>query len=264
MDFLTFLNKYENEDVTVVRDIVESNKKKEETIISEAFKGDYPSKKEALFVLENEFMNESLAPKSVDSDFVTAHIDEIKTKIEQLSEGDIRIIIHNHEDSKSGGGEAGFGEEAKAKTKRGRPKKTAPAMMMDDEAGNLERSAVAQIAREKSIPDDIEPEVITDTDIDVTDEPSEELPELPSDAPEDAPEEEDEKSARPDGSLRWSDIVKKVDVDNAENDALVDELSDLSLDDDELKLATEMAASGEIVEDGGKVAQAAGIISKMK
>ena len=124
MDFLTFLSNYEREDVSSIKHIVESNKTKECNIISEAFKGDYVSKKEALLMVENYFVDEVTAPKSVDVDYVKHNMDDIKDKIENLSEGDIRIIIHNHEDSKDKSGGVAYEEEsAKPKIKRGRPAK---------------------------------------------------------------------------------------------------------------------------------------------
>ena len=97
MDFLTFLGDYENENVSDVKALVDSTKQKESAIIEEAFKGEFPSKKEAIFNLAYSFQSKDTAPEGVDVEFVKENFDALVDKIENLSEGDIRIIIHNHE-----------------------------------------------------------------------------------------------------------------------------------------------------------------------
>ena len=120
MDFLTYLQDYEQEDVTEVAKIVESNKKKEAAVIQEAFNTEYPSKKEALFNITNTFLMEDTVPDTVDSEYVKENLKGLIEKVESMNEGDIRIIIHNHENKKEPS--VGFEEENKPKGKRGRPK----------------------------------------------------------------------------------------------------------------------------------------------
>jgi len=123
MDFLTYLTEYEHVDTSDVQHVVKNIKSKEDTIIAEAFNTEFPTKKQALWLVKNEFINENVAPKDVDTKYVKKHMKRIVNKINSLSEGDIRIIIHNHEGSK-GGPSVGFEEEsAKPKRKRGRPRK---------------------------------------------------------------------------------------------------------------------------------------------
>lgn len=97
MDFLNFLENYEHEDVSEVRCIIASNREKEDTIIREAFNGEYTSKQEAILNLKNYFISEDTAPKGVDVEYVKEHMDELNDKMTYMSEGDIKIIIHNHE-----------------------------------------------------------------------------------------------------------------------------------------------------------------------
>jgi len=123
MDFLTFLEKYEKQDVSKVKAIVESNAKKEDAIITEAFSSTYPSKKEALFNLEKFFTSKKTAPKGVDVKFVNENMDRLKSKIQSLTEGDIRIIIHNHEGTKDKPSVDYTEEGAEIKKRRGRPAK---------------------------------------------------------------------------------------------------------------------------------------------
>ena len=132
MDFLTFLESYEGEDVSKTREILSTNKEKEDTIIKEAFNGEYTSQKEAILNLENYFISEDTAPKGVDIAYVVEHMDELKDKIENMTEGDIKIIIHNHETADKPAiaplpsiSAIEVEEGAKKKRGRGRPKKNA-------------------------------------------------------------------------------------------------------------------------------------------
>jgi len=134
MNFLTFLEKYEKEDVSQVKRVVESNNKKEAKIIRESLSGRFPSKKEALFNLSNYFTEKGLAPEGIDVAYVNANFDRLRNKIESLTEGDIRIIIHNHEGKK---GETPvpdmeFEEESVEKKRRGRPKKMVTGVVYDE------------------------------------------------------------------------------------------------------------------------------------
>jgi hypothetical protein len=134
MDFLTFLEKYEKQDVSKVKAIVESNTKKEDAIITEAFSSTYPSKKEALFNLEKFFTSKKTAPKGVDVKFVNENMDRLKSKIQSLTEGDIRIIIHNHEGTKDKPSVDYTEEGAEIKKRRGRPAKPSVVYGVEDDS----------------------------------------------------------------------------------------------------------------------------------
>lgn len=266
MDFLKFLKDYENEDVTKVAEIVESNKAKEQAIITEAFDSEFASKKEALFKLSNYFGDVNTAPKTIDVKYVNEHMDELNDKISQLTEGDIRIIIHNHEGPGKGKGMGSMEMEeegAKPKKKRGRPRK-------DDFTKAPKNTGV--------IYDEADPDVVNDM---IADED-----EVPVDKPKEDDiiqdigdeeifdkifdDEEDKKETIVDElkpeKLRWSDIVNKVEAKELSDrkDELVSELADLNLDEEELKQATDMAESGEIIEDDGPIGKGAGIINKIQ
>ena len=276
MDFLTFLSDYEKEDVSGVKRIFESNKAKEAKIIKEAFKSEFPSKKEALFNVTNYFMKKATAPKGIDVSYVKENITEITSKIQNLSEGDIRIIIHNHEGK--GGGGMGFADEsAKAKKGRGRPKKVPAntgvvyddAMISDEESYTDENDDIIMDDTNDNdmlLPvnhDDIVADIEGDDDIDTIESGDEEI--IADVLP--AREVKEEKKFKAQGKptkLRWSDLVDKVSKQKNEREDLIGELADMDLDEEELKTATDMAESGEIVEDGGKVGKAATIIGKIK
>jgi len=317
MDFLTFLKDYENEDVSAVKGIYESNKAKETAIIKEAFNSEFPSKKEAIFNLKNYFVEEATAPKTIDASYAKDNLSDIRSKIEQLDEGDIRIIIHNHEDSKSDAG-VGFEEEAK-KTKgkkRGRPAKAPVPVntgVVYDEpetivAPEIDLEPVGDIGGgdigggmmgdgDEDITDadsEIKPidDVVTDKETNLDDVPGEDDVVVDVDAVDvgdediltralgkinDEDEDITDEDSEPENildvpgeptKLRWSDIASKLTDDEDESveddkDGLVGQLNDLDLDDDELKLATEMAESGEIVEDDSKVSTAATLINQI-
>ena len=134
MDFLSFLSDYEQEDVSNVKRILEANKKKERVIFEKAFDGMYTNKKEAILNIEHYFTSKKKAPKGVDVNYVNENLQNIINKINTLSEGDIKIIIHNDVDKNRGGrgatssvicddpDELDEGKKKKKK-KRGRPPK---------------------------------------------------------------------------------------------------------------------------------------------
>jgi len=270
MDFLKFLKDYENEDVTTVAKIVESNKAKENAIIKEAFNTTFASKKEALFNLTNYFGEASTAPKGIDVEYVKEHMDTLKEKISQLDEGDIRIIIHNHEGPGKGKGLGGVEMEeegAKPKRKRGRPRKDdftkAPkntGVIYDEADPDIVNDMIAD--EEQPIEEPVKGDVVqTIGDEEIFDK-------IFRDIDDDENEEEKETivdELKP-SKLKWSNIVKKVEAKSLADrkDELVSELAKLNLDEEELKQATDMAESGEITEDDGPIGKGAGIISKIK
>jgi len=165
MKFLSFLEKYEKEDVSKVRGIVESQKKKEKAIMREAFSGEFPSKKEALFKLKNEFISESTAPKTVDVEFFKENFDALVSKVENLTEGDIKIIIHNHEHK----AKPEVSIEDESVKRRGRPKKTIASAIYGD---NGEVSVPEVISDEVETEEEYDEEALIEklSDLDLSDE----------------------------------------------------------------------------------------------
>ncbi|MFW6377254.1 MAG: hypothetical protein ACOCZ5_01285, partial [bacterium] len=104
MKFLNYLNRYENENTSEIKKIIKEKKEKINTIIKEAFFGDFVSKEEAKILIENDVLDS----KNIDVDFMKEHKKDIINTIESLTEGEIKIIIHNNEPgSKSNGGRRG-------------------------------------------------------------------------------------------------------------------------------------------------------------
>lgn len=251
MDFLKYLQDYEKENISAVADIVENNKLKEQQIIKEAFNSEFASKKEALFNLKNYFIDSKLAPKGIDIQYVRENLHDIAEKIENMNEGDIRIIIHNHEGpgkSKDAGVQLGMEEEgAKPKRKRGRPRK-------NDFTVAPKNTGV----------------IYDETEPDIEDVPSEDdvIQRIGSDKISSKAKEKKQTivdEIKP-SKLRWSDIVNKVETKDMSDkkEKLVSELAELDLNDEELKKATDMAESGEITEEDGPIGKGASIISKLK
>lgn len=151
LNFLEYLDKYEQENVGSVRKIVEGKKKKVDSIIKEAFKGDFVSKDEAIIRVKNDFIKKS--PKNIDTGFLKENMNEIVKKIDMLSEGEIKIVVNNYESgSKSKitqppvsvvdtDDELGL-EGTKPKKKRGRPKKN-----KDDEADREADETAKEISK---------------------------------------------------------------------------------------------------------------------
>jgi len=252
MDFLTYLNKYENEDISDVKNIIETRNKKMDSIISEAFKDvEYPSKKEALLNLDRVFRSEETAPKSVDVKYVNENFDVLADKINNLSEGDIRIIIHNHEGPGNGKGPAAVEmaeEGATPKKKRGRPRK-------EDFTKAPKNTGVIYDENDPSEEGDIEVE--EDTLID-------------KDSVKDGePKKVDDIKLNPvikkEGiGLSFEDANDKLEK-SEKKEQLVSELEELDLSEEELKQATS-AASGTLDEDEElteKVAKASNIIKQI-
>ena len=152
MDFLTFLEKYDKQDVSKIKTIVESNAKKEDTIINEAFSGTYPSKKEALFNLEKYFTSTKTAPEGVDVKYVQKNMDRLKSKIKSLTEGDIRIIIHNHEGTKDKPGIDYTEEGMEMKKRRGRPAKPSVVYGVEDDSEVMNDDALSNPIKDSGEP----------------------------------------------------------------------------------------------------------------
>ncbi len=259
MDFLTFLDKYENENVSDVKDLIETKKQIEDKIIAEAFnRSEYPSKKEALLNLERVFVSEQTAPKSIDVGYIKEHMDELRDSINNLSEGDIRIIIHNHEGpgKSKGPGPANVemaDEGATPKKKRGRPRK-------EDFTKAPKNTGV--------IYDENDPVEGEEIDVDVEEVEEDTL--IDKDSLKDGePKKVDDIELKPVAKkegigISFDDANDKLEK-SEKKDRLVDELEELDLSEEELQQAT-AAASGTLDEEEElteKVAKASNIIKQI-
>jgi len=99
MDFLELLEGYSNVNVDGVRQVAEAMEQKKNHTIAMAFNGMYTSKKEAILNLKEYFTNESTAPDGIDVDYVNENINSLVKSINNMNEGDIKIVIHTHENS---------------------------------------------------------------------------------------------------------------------------------------------------------------------
>jgi len=90
MDFLGYLKKYEKEDVSGIKNILETKKQKMDAIIEASFYGDFVSKEEAIMVVENDMIE-----GKIDKTFLAENKKEVLDTINTLSEGEIKIIINN-------------------------------------------------------------------------------------------------------------------------------------------------------------------------
>lgn len=262
MDFLTYLEKYENVNVSDVKDVFESTKKMDENIIAEAFSSEYSSKKEAIFNLENIFVSEDTAPKGVDAKYVSENLDKLKEKVETLTEGDIRIIIHNHEAPKDKkGGTVEYEEEsAMPKAKRGRPKKGVDQKKVPNDTPVVYDDP-AVVSEEGETPEEVE-EACGDDHKEVKEE-DDQLFDKKTKKDVDAKEEVSEESEEVEESkISWSDIEKSL---SEEESTSLDELAEMDLSEEELKTATEIAEAGTIEECGDdRMAKAAKLIGMLK
>jgi|TARA_Y100000310_G_C20704363_1_gene833728 hypothetical protein len=102
MDFLKYLKNYENENVDKTRKLVKESNKKINTVIKEAYYGEFVSKEEAKLRISDEFVDKKRAPKSIDTKYVKENLTEIIDKLESLDEGSIKIIINNDVDKGKG------------------------------------------------------------------------------------------------------------------------------------------------------------------
>jgi hypothetical protein len=122
LKFSDILKDVYNDDVDKAIEILNKNEEKENCIIREAFDDDFTSKETAIYRIQYEFLDNVLSPKTVDKDYLKENMDQIIKKIETMTEGDIKIIIHN-DSNKSGGGVNPMVSYEEGAKRRGRPKK---------------------------------------------------------------------------------------------------------------------------------------------
>lgn len=284
MNFLTYLNVYEKEDTKQVEKIIENENEKINAILKEAFFGEFVSKTEAKIKIKNEFTDKNKVPKTVDCQFVNENINKIEEKIDTLTEGDIKIIIHNNEASNAPAPVVSLpipmdGQEMpceEKKKKRGRPKKKVDEFenkpdekykeeevvedliekdeeKVDEKCGSKKKKKVEEdeeVIDEKKVEDD--EEVIDEKKKKVKDD-GEEL----SDEKKDEDDEEelpiDEIPVDDDGGIKWSDIEDKLDDIEDKLDTLIDNEDDeKKSEDDEIPEKEDDNVEEEIEEEISK------------
>ena len=94
LDFAKYLKEHFNDDIRSAEKIIKSKWDKTTDIIKEAFEGKFTNKTIALNKIKNDFINEKIAPKNIDVAFLKTNMGYVVDKINELTEGDIRIIIN--------------------------------------------------------------------------------------------------------------------------------------------------------------------------
>lgn len=135
-----YLQDYRKEDISREKELIKSKWKKTLDIIQEAFSDKYVNIVEAKRVIKNEFTKGECSNK-IDQTFLKENLNYVLEKVENLNEGDIKIIINNAPKGKNATPEIEEIDEAKGKKGKKKSKK-------DEE--------------EKEEPEDSEEEVIVD------------------------------------------------------------------------------------------------------
>lgn len=89
-----YLQDYRKEDIATEQQIIKTKWKKTVAVIKEAFSDKYVSVAEAKRIIRNEYAKGD-CPAHIDQNFLKENIEYIIEKVDNLSEGDIRIIINN-------------------------------------------------------------------------------------------------------------------------------------------------------------------------
>lgn len=178
MEWLNYLEKYNKVDVTATRQIVESMKSNMATVLTAVFNTHpFVSKQEAKLIVEHE----SLVSTGVAPEWLVENKTAILTKIESLTEGEIRIIINNDVSKGSNQSQPSVMVtsapqptdvefEGEKKRGRGRPKKViAPVNEEDDEEEDTVAEGGCDADKEKEkveeeAPVDAEPLTFEDVD----------------------------------------------------------------------------------------------------
>lgn len=118
-----YLQDYRKEDITAEKEIIKTKWKKTVAVIKEAFSDKYVNVAEAKRIIINEFAKED-CPATIDQKFLKENLDYIIEKVENLSEGDIRIIINNgNKEPKVKSADVDEIDEAKGKKAKKKSKK---------------------------------------------------------------------------------------------------------------------------------------------
>lgn len=109
-----YLKDYRKEDVSREEMVIKEKWSKTASIIKEAFSDQYVTKTEAVEKIKTEFVDDKVAPKTIDISFLKENLKYVCDKVRDLAEGDIRIIINNGDKVKNSGSSE-MDESAKAK-----------------------------------------------------------------------------------------------------------------------------------------------------
>ena len=136
LTWLEYLENYEGQNVDGIKKILETESTNLNTVVETVLNAHpYMTVREAKVIVESEFTNAKKAPEGVDYVWVASNLDKIVDKLDSLTEGEIKIIIHN--DTSKGSSSAAFpmpivfnddpnGMDVEVETTkrgRGRPKK---------------------------------------------------------------------------------------------------------------------------------------------
>jgi len=138
LEFAKYLKESFGEDVSKSDEIIKDRWNKTKRIIREAYSGSFVDRGLAIQRIKNDFMDSRTTPFGIDVDFLKENLSYVLTKLECLSEGEIKIIINNDVDK--GGRGKGYcvsepsiemGMETESKKTRGRKKKVVEEDMED-------------------------------------------------------------------------------------------------------------------------------------
>ena len=93
--WLDFLETHEKEDVSAIRNVISSKKDNMKSVVEAAFSGHpYVTKQEAKLLIESEFTDSKKIPAGLDLDWIVTNKSEILSKIDLMTEHEIKIIIN--------------------------------------------------------------------------------------------------------------------------------------------------------------------------
>jgi len=93
--FADYLSIYRNENLKEAKDLILNKWKLAVPVLCEAFNEIYADKEQAIEKIRTELSDPKTAPKNIDVQFVKENIDYLVNKIENLTEGQIKIVINN-------------------------------------------------------------------------------------------------------------------------------------------------------------------------
>jgi hypothetical protein len=135
LNWLEYLEKYDGQNVDAIRQVLTTESANMTDVVDKVLNSHpHMTIREAQFIIESEFTDIKKAPVGVDAVWVSENIEKINAKLESLTEGEIRIIIHNDTSKGSScaspapvvltGEPSGMGVEVEGQKRgRGRPKK---------------------------------------------------------------------------------------------------------------------------------------------
>lgn len=95
LTWLDFLENYEKEDVSLIRKAISNKKDNMKTVVEAAFSTHpYVTKQEAKLTIESEFTDPKKVPAGIDLDWVVANKNAIISKIDLMTEHEIKIVIN--------------------------------------------------------------------------------------------------------------------------------------------------------------------------